>query len=94
MPSHESGYNHKLYIQGKISSLNTPFAPTQARKDFIADVLGTNYDNRIGLQSVFVWTCLLNGIGTDGTACSDASEMSSIPLVIVDGKYSSRLLDQ
>lgn len=87
-------YNHKLYIQWKISSLNTPFEPTQARIDFISDVIWAGFDNRIWLQNVFVRTCKLNGIGTDGTSCKDPSEMSAIPLVIVDGKYPSRLLDK
>lgn len=90
----ETWYNHKLYVQGKISSLNTPFAPTQARMDFVEDVLGTDiYSSRIWLQNVFIRTCLLGWIGTDGSFCADASRISSIPLVIVDGKYSSRLLD-
>ncbi|MEI8090787.1 MAG: hypothetical protein WCG98_00555 [bacterium] len=52
------------------------------------------YDNRIGLQNVFVRTCQLNGIGTDGTPCTDTSEISSIPLVITDGNYASRLLNR
>lgn len=93
-PSNETGYNHKLYIQGKISTLNTPFAPTQARINFIGDILWIGlYDNRINLQNVFVWNCFLSGSGSDGSACTDTHEIASIPLVIVDGKYSTTLLD-
>ncbi len=89
-----TGYNHKLYIQWKVSSLNTPFAPTTNRIGFVTDVLWAGYNNRINLQNVFVWTCFLSGIGTDGSSCADSSQMASIPLVIVDGKYPSRLLDK
>ena len=85
-------FNHKLYIQWKISTLNTPFAPTQARIAFVTDVLGAGFDNRIWLQNVFVRTCLLNGVGSDGTTCKWANGIVSTPLVIVDGKYPSRLL--
>ena len=91
-PGYESGYQHKLYIQWKISSLNTPFTPTQTRKDFVTDVLWAGFDNRVWLQNVFVRTCLLNGVGTDGTTCKWANGIVSTPLVIVDGKYPSRLL--
>jgi hypothetical protein len=91
-PTQETGYHHKLYVQGKISSLNTPFTPTPARIDFITDVLWSGYTHRIWLQNVFVRTCRLNGIGTDWSSCKDINQISSIPLVIVDGKYLSRLL--
>ena len=93
-PWMSTGYSHKLYIQGKISSLNTPFAPTTARIGFVEDVLWTNvYDNRINLQNVFVRTCFLNGMWSDGSSCADSKQIASIPLVIVDGKYPSRLLN-
>jgi hypothetical protein len=93
-PNQIEPYPHKVYIQGKISTLNTPFPPTNARIEFIKDLLPNfDYTAWINLQNVFVRVCWLNGVGTDGSSCSDQSRISTVPLVIIDGKYPSRLLD-
>lgn len=91
----ESSFQHKLHLQGKITMLNTPTLPTQGRIDQIESLLGTNsYNGYINLQDVFAWTCGLSGTGSDNTPCTSDSIISTIPLVILNGNYSSNLLQR
>lgn len=88
-----SKFPHKLYIYGKISTLNTPFAPTTTRESFVQQVVNTwAYKDWINLQNIFGWTCSLGGTWSDGTSCSSNNRISSVPLVIIDAKYPSKLL--
>jgi hypothetical protein len=85
---------HKLYIQGNFSSLNTPLMPSSGRVNLVSDLFENAhaYDNYINLQNIFLRECKLDGIGSDGSACTIGSDVSRVPLVIVDGKYNSKLL--
>lgn len=86
-------FAHKLHLQGKITILNTPTIPTQARIDQITNLLGTtDYQSYINLQNVFTRTCGLNGIGSDGVSCASNNVISWIPLIILNGNYPSNLL--
>jgi len=85
-------FDHKLHLQGKITMLNTPTTPTQWRIDQIEWLLGTGYENNINLQNIFTRTCGLWGTGTDGSSCISNNIISAIPLVILNGNYSSNLL--
>ncbi len=92
-PGNETGFTHKLYIQGKFSSLNTPLVPAAGRVSLIDNLFGTNYyDPYINLQNIFLRECKLDGIGSDGSPCMIWSDVSRVPLVIVDGEYNSKLL--
>lgn len=88
-----TGFNHKLHIQGKLITLNTP---TQANETRIQQLINILPDNRaylpyISLQNLFVWTCGLDGKGSDGNTCG-SSILWSTPIVILNGNYPSKLL--
>jgi len=87
-----STFPHKLHIQGRIVVLNTPMLPTTGRKEQIAGTIGSGYDNRINLQNIFVRTCGLNGIGSDGSSCNGTNTIATTPLVVLNGNYPSILL--
>ena len=89
IPWSESEFNHKLHVQGKITTLNTPLEPTEWRISQIEDMFGTTYDKYINLQNVFTRACKLNGINNDGTVCNSGSSISTTPLVILNGNYPS-----
>lgn len=87
-----TNFNHKLHLQGKIIMLNTPTLATTERIEQIEATLWAGYDNFINLQKVFTRTCGLGGTGSDGAACNNNSNISTIPLIILNGNYPSRLL--
>jgi len=92
-PWSEVQFQHKLHLQGKITMLNTPTLPTQARKDQVEELLWTNiYEPWINLQNVFKRTCGLDGTGSDLSQCTSNNIISWIPLVILNGNYPSNLL--
>jgi hypothetical protein len=84
--------NNKLHIQGKFVSLNTPSEPSQWRIDQVADLLGAGYSSRIGLESLLVWYCDLNSVGSDLTTCWDQELITSTPFVILDGSFPSQII--
>lgn len=88
----ETGFNHKLHLQGKITTLNTPFEPNPGRIGQIETIFGNSYDNLINLQNVFVRECGLQGTGSDGTQCNTWSIISATPLVILNENYPSNIL--
>lgn len=92
IPWAETGFNHKLHLQGKLTTLNTPLVPSEERIDQIEELLGNNYENFINLQNVFVRTCGLNGISSDTTQCNSSSTISTTPIVILNGNYQSNIL--
>jgi len=92
-PGAESGFNHKLHLQGKITTLNTPLTPNQGRITQIENMFwSTNYENFINLQKVFTRTCGLGGTGSDQTQCTTGWIISTTPLVILNGNYPSNIL--
>ncbi len=89
-PWMETWFTHKLHIQGKITTLNTPLTPAQWRINQVDSLFGnTRYENFVNLQNIFVRECGLNGIANDGTLCLTWDITSTTPLVILDGNYSS-----
>ena len=72
--------------------LNTPTLATTQRTEQIESTLWVGYNNFINLQNVFTRTCGLGGTGSDGVACNNSSNISTIPLVILNGNYPSKLL--
>ncbi len=88
-----TGFNHKLHLQGKITTLNTPLTPNPGRTWQIENMFGWSlYDNFINLQNVFVRTCGFDGTGSDGSQCMTGNIISSTPLVILNGNYPSNIL--
>jgi len=92
--SWNSTFNHKLHLQGKITTLNTPLTPNQGRITQIENMFwwSTAYNNFINLQNVFTRTCGLNGTGSDQTSCTTGGIIATTPLVILNENYQSNLL--
>lgn len=91
-PGYETSFNHKLHLQWKIIMLNTPTLATAQRREQIEWTLLGDYEDFISLQNIFTRTCGLWGIGSDGVSCENKNIISTIPLIILNGNYSSRLL--
>jgi len=87
-----SGFNHKLHLQGKVTTLNTPLEATTERINQIESMFGNTYNNFINLQNVFTRQCWLNGMSADGVRCDTGSIVSTIPLVILNGSFASEIL--
>ena len=83
---------HKLHIQGKITLLNTPIAPTEGKIKQIENMFPSLNDTGINLQNIFTRQCGLGGTGSDGTSCWTDGDVSWTPLVIVNGNYPSKIL--
>lgn len=86
-------FNHKLHLQGKLITLNTPTQPSETRIQQLTNILPSNgeYLPYISLQNLFVWTCGLDGKWSDGNTCG-SNTISSTPIVILNGNYPSKLL--
>ncbi len=92
-PSAVTTVKHKLHIQGKIVSLNTPSEPSQWRIDQVTDILwSTTYSSRIGLEDLLSWKCLLEGTANDWTTCGDTEAITSTPFVVLDGSFPSQII--
>jgi len=91
-PTAKTWFNHKLHVQGKITTLNTPLEPTSGRIGQVNEILWIGYESFISLQKVFTRTCGLKGIASDGTPCGTGGIISSTPLVILNGNYPSNIL--
>lgn len=89
-------HRNKLYVQGKLMSLNTYDEPTPARKAMVKSLLSLDdsYMHFINFRDVFQRRCGDNGTGTtDGTDCSRGlSEFARAPLSLIDENYDSPLL--
>lgn len=98
---------HKLYVHGKFSSLNTGLEPTTERKTQIEALFTNNYTtygqtltsnlcngvNCINFNNIFAWQCLLSGLGTDGNACNIAGDRFKYnPFIVIDTLISTPLL--
>ncbi len=86
-------FNHKLHLEGKITTLNTPLQPTTWRIAQIQNMFGFTITNMISLQNVFVRSCKTNGEWTDGSPCNQWGTVSTTPLVILNGNYPSNILE-
>ncbi len=92
-PGSPTAFNHKLHLQGKITMLNTPLIPTQWKRDQIDGMFWAGpQDNYISLQNIFTRECGLGGTGSDNTSCKQGTEISTTPLVILNGNYPSNIL--
>lgn len=83
---------HKLYVHGKLNSLNTPVEPSAWRKTQIDDLFGVlAYDNWINLQHVFTRYCNpITWSWSDGVSCW-ADQFADSPLVIIWQDFDSKL---
>lgn len=91
----DTGFNHKLHLQGKITMLNTPLEASTGKISQIETMFWSNtYNGFINLQNIFVRTCGLNGVWSDGTSCTTWSVVSTTPIVILNGRYPSNILEQ
>lgn len=91
-PGSESVIPHKLHLQGRIATLNTPTNPADGRKQQILNLFPVDYTSWISLENVFTWQCGLDGIANDGSSCTGDNAVSLTPFVVLDGKYSSNIL--
>jgi hypothetical protein len=89
-----SSFYHKLFLNWKLASLNTPSYPSQWRISQITTILWSWYNNYIWLGNVFKWECnVILGRGNDWTYCANRYDKNALlPLIILDGNYSSLLL--
>ncbi len=90
-------YLHKLYIHGKLASLNTPLQPTQGRIDQVTKLFlgaGPAILGLINLQEVFARECnTLEWRWGDGSSCSHPNDQFALtPFVIIDAKIPTLLL--
>lgn len=88
-----TSFSHKLHLQGKLITLNTPTPASDIRKKQLNNIFPnlSGYIPYITLANVFVRTCGLNGSGSDETICG-TNTIWSTPLVILNGNYPSKLL--
>lgn len=71
----EGSLKNKLYIHGKLVSLNTFGKPTDQKTETVKTILGNRFKNHIALDELFVWNCdAVEGIGSDGTRCKGESK--------------------
>lgn len=86
-------FNHKLHIEGKVVSLNSPLPPAKWRTDQVAALFGnTWFNNWIDLKNVFSRYCDFQGRGSDWTSCSSWSIVSIVPFVVLNGNFAWQLL--
>jgi hypothetical protein len=94
VPWAQQSFGHKLHIQGKLTTLNTPLEPNNWRVQQINEMFSWSlYQQYINLQNIFTRTCNLNGTGSDGnTSCNQSNTIATTPIVIINGHYPSRIL--
>lgn len=95
-PSSEAGIENKLYVHGKLLSLNTYDTPNQERIRFIQQLLKNTFEEkRINYRELFTWSCdenVVSGIANDGTLCGKgSSEFARAPLSVIDMDFPSLL---
>lgn len=88
----KSAFEHKLFFNGKLASLNTPSYPSEWRKNQITSIFNTWANNIwIWLSNVFTRECNpINWKWSDNgwTPCNDTGDRNALlPLIIVDGNY-------
>ncbi len=82
---------HKLYVHGKLNSLNTPVEPSVGRETQVDNLLWSVFDYWINFQHVFTWYCNpITGSGSDGVACFE-DPFADSPLVIIGQKFDTKL---
>lgn len=93
-PWNIEGIRNKFHIHGKFVSLNTPLTLSDGRKAQVEDVLWTSiYNDRIPFKKTLAWECFYNGEWTDNTPCWGSwSNITSIPFVVLDWNFSSKLI--
>ncbi len=94
VPWAQQSFGHKLHIQGKLTTLNTPLEPNNWRVQQINEMFSWSlYQQYINLQNIFTRTCNLNGTGSDeNTSCNQSNTIATTPIVIINGNYPSRIL--
>lgn len=85
---------HKLYINGKITTLNSLFASDGRIKQVSALDSSKDHTEFIALENIFTRSCNpVTGTGSDGASCADSNDEHAYKsLVIIDKKVESPLL--
>jgi len=89
-------FKNRLFIYGKLASLNTPTDPQPWRLTQISKIVWANaYSWHTSLMKVFVWRCNpMTWKWTDNIACGGTNETNLSPLTVIDKKRPSNLLKQ
>ncbi|MCS6982572.1 MAG: hypothetical protein NZL83_00090 [Candidatus Absconditabacterales bacterium] len=85
-------FPHKVYIYGKLASLNTPVAPTPERIQQVERLTATkNHTNKINFSDAFTWSCNPGtSQGSDGTPCGSSNDKHTFsPLIVIDSLFES-----
>jgi hypothetical protein len=95
----KESFGHKLFVNWKFASLNTPNYPSLNRTDQVSTLFGTSVNNNwIWLGNVFKRECdPISWSWSDNgrTACNNSTDRNALlPLIIIDGNYISPLLQQ
>lgn len=88
-------YKHRLFLHGKLVTLNTPMAAQAGRSGHVAKVTWmVDMAWFISFQDVFKWTCDMatSKWKTDNVPCGGIADTSLSPFFIVDHEFFSRLL--
>jgi hypothetical protein len=85
-------FDHKLHIEGKVVSLNSPTEPSAWRISQVTSLLWSQYINRINLENTFIRYCTFAGVGSDGTPCGTGGISSLVPFIILNGNFPGNLL--
>ena len=81
-------FGHKLHLEWKIVSLNSPKEPSAWRVSQVTSLFEwTTFNEWISLDKVFSWTCGFNGLWSDWTPCGSGNITSLVPFVILDGTF-------
>ena len=89
------GFNHKLYVQWMVASLNTISVPKESRIEYVKKVLWEEFwkEKYVNLQKIFSWRCKNSWIWTDGVNCSNEKDKWwENPIIFIKKQYSSELL--
>jgi len=85
-------FPHKVYIYGKLASLNTPVAPTAERIQQVERLTATkDHINKINFADTFTWSCNSStSQGSDWTPCwSSRDKHTFSPLIVIDSLFES-----
>lgn len=91
-------YNHKIFIHGKLSLLNTPVVPSTQRLKQLENLFWNAWivanKNLVNLQNVLWWRCNADWNGSDWfSLCNDSTDKHSFAsLIVIDNVETTKLL--